>query len=219
MKHFAPGIRAVITVAAMALAGVALLTGCGSSASTVSGGSGPTSVATGGTGASAGTPSGTVAAPASPTSNSATDPASTASACPTRYLKATVGPVQGAAGSVYFPLDFTNISNAPCTLYGYPGVSLAGGTPVTQIGPGADRSPVTAKKLITLAPGAVASALLRIADAGNYPATICGPKPATYLQIFPPNQTTPIYVAFKTTACSKAVHQLTIRVIQAGSGG
>jgi hypothetical protein len=216
MKHLATGTRTVISVAAMALAGVALLTGCGSSASTVNGGSGPTAAAAEGT---AGTASGTAAAPSAPSSAPATDQASTASACPTRYLKATVGLTQGAAGSVYITLDFTNISNAPCTLYGYPGVSLAGGTPVTQIGPGADRSTTTAKKLVTLAPGAVANALLRIGEAGNYPAATCGPKAATYLQIFPPNQTTPIYLAFKTTACSKAVHQLTIGTVQAGSGG
>jgi Protein of unknown function (DUF4232) len=219
MKRLAPGARTVITGAAMALAGVALLTGCASSGGSASGGSGPTAAA----GGSANPASGTAAAPASPTSTPATDPttnaASAASACPTRYLKATVGSTQGAAGSVYITLDFTNISNAPCTLYGYPGVSLAGGTPVTQIGPGADRSSVTAKKLVTLAPGAVANALLRIGEAGNYPSATCGPKPATYLQIFPPNQTTPIYLAFKTTACSKPVHQLTIRAVQAGSGG
>jgi hypothetical protein len=217
MKHFGPGTRMVITVAAMALAGVALLTGCASSASSVSGGSDPTVTASG----TVDSPSDTAAAPlpTSVTSVSAADPASAAAACPTRYLKATAGPAQGAAGSVYIALDFTNISSAPCTLYGYPGVSLAGGTPVTQIGPGADRSSGTAKKLITLAPGAVANALLRIGEAGNYPSATCGPKPATYLKIFPPNQTTPIYLAFKTTACANSVHQLTIRTVQAGSGG
>ena len=216
MKRPIPGTRTVFTVASMGLAGVALLTGCASSASSATSGSGPT-VTAGGTVSS---PSGTTAAtPSSATSVSATDPASVAPACPTRYLKATAGPAQGAAGSVYIALDFTNISSAPCTLYGYPGVSLAGGTPVTQIGPGADRSPVTAEKLITLAPGAVANALLRMGEAGNYPPAICGPKPATYMKVYPPNQTTPIYLVFKTTACSKPVHQLTIRTVQAGSGG
>jgi Protein of unknown function (DUF4232) len=218
LKRLTPGIRTLITAGAMTVAGIAVLTGCGSSGGSANGRSGPTAATAGRT---AGTASGTAAAPASPSSAPATDPASaaSASACPTRYLKATVGLTQGAAGSVYIALDFTNISNAPCTLYGYPGVSLAGGTPVTQIGPGADRSSTTTKKLVTLAPGAVANALLRIAEAGNYPAATCGPKPATYLQIFPPNQTTPIYLAFKTTACSKAVHQLSVGTVQAGSGG
>ena len=45
-----------------------------------------------------------------------------------------MGVAQGAAGSVYQVIDFTNISNTTCTLYGYPGVSLAAGTPVTQVG-------------------------------------------------------------------------------------
>lgn len=29
-----------------------------------------------------------------------------------------------AAGSLYYPVNFTNTSDAPCTLYGYPGMSF-----------------------------------------------------------------------------------------------
>ncbi len=43
---------------------------------------------------------------------------------------------QGAAGSVYQVIDFTNISNVTCTLYGYPGVSLGGGDAGHPGGPG-----------------------------------------------------------------------------------
>ena len=68
-------------------------------------------------------------------------------------------------------------------------------------------------------PGAVANALLQVVAAGNYPPATCGLPNATYLQIYPPNQTTPIYLAFKTQACtSKTVHILTISVAMPGSG-
>jgi Protein of unknown function (DUF4232) len=139
--------------------------------------------------------------------------------CPTRSLALKPGLAQGAAGSTYQVIDFTNISNVSCTLYGYPGVSLAGGHPVTQVGLAAAEDPTTPRKLVTLAPGGVANALLRIVDALNYPASKCGPVKTQWIQVYPPNQTTPVYVAYNTTACSKPVRILTVSVVQPGSGG
>jgi Protein of unknown function (DUF4232) len=142
-----------------------------------------------------------------------------AAACPTRSLRLKPGLAQGAAGSTYQVIDFTNISNVSCTLYGYPGVSLAGGHPVTQVGLAAAEDPTTPRKLVTLAPGQVANALLRIVDALNYPTSKCGPVKTQWIQVYPPNQTTPVQVAYNTTACSKPVRILTVSVVQPGSGG
>jgi hypothetical protein len=115
-------------------------------------------------------------------------------------------------------IDFTNIGTVTCTLYGYPGVSLAGGTPVKQIGLAATESKVTPRTLVTLAPGATANALLQIVDAGNFPPAKCGMVTAHYLQIFPPNQTTPIYLSFTSAACSKPVQTLNVSVVMTGAG-
>lgn len=145
--------------------------------------------------------------------------AGAAPACPTRSLGLKLGSGQGAAGSTFQVIDFTNISNATCTLYGYPGVSLAGGKPVTQIGLAAAESHATARKLVTLSPGAVASAVLQIAHAVNFPAARCGLVTADYLQIYPPNQTTPGYLRYRSQTCAKKVQILTISVVQPGSGG
>ena len=139
-------------------------------------------------------------------------------ACPTRSLQAKAGVSQGTAGSVYQVIDFTNIGNVPCSLYGYPGVALAGGTPVTQVGLAAARNSSTPRTLITLAPGAVANALLQITDAGNYPPSKCQLVTTTYLQIIPPDQTTPIYLGYKSQGCAKAVQLLSIGAIAAGAG-
>jgi Protein of unknown function (DUF4232) len=175
------------------------------------------------------TPTRTVTITSSPqapatASSPATAPATPASPggpapCPTRSLGLKLGLSQGAAGSVYQVLDFSNISNVSCTLYGYPGVSLAGGNPIAQVGPAASEMPTPPRKLVTLAPGQVANALLRIVDALNYPASKCGPVATKFLQIYPPNQTTPVYLSYKTTACSKAVRILSVSVVQRGSGG
>jgi hypothetical protein len=99
-------------------------------------------------------------------------------------------------------------------------VSLAGGSPVTQIGAAASRSAATGASVVTLAPGETANALLRITQAQNYPSAACSPASTTYLQIFPPNQFTPIYLTYKATGCAKtAVKLLTIGVVTPGTGG
>ena len=121
---------------------------------------------------------------------------------------------------MYQVIDFTNISGTTCTLFGYPGVSLAAGSPVTQVGAAASRSTATAAKVVTLAAGATANALLRITQALNYPASRCHPVGTTFLQIYPPNQTTPVYLGYKSTGCSStAVNILSVSVVQAGTGG
>ena len=197
-------------IAAAALASVAVLAAaCGGSTP----GASPTKTVT------------VTATPQAPASSSPATATGTPAApggpapCPARSLGLKPGLSQGAAGSVYQVLDFTNISNVTCTLYGYPGVSLAGGHPVTQVGPAAAEDPTTPRKLVTLAPGQVANALLRIVDALNYPASKCGPVKTQWIQIYPPNQTTPTFVAYNATACSKPVRILTVSTVKPGSGG
>ena len=205
------GTAGLITLAALA-------TGCSSSSSSASSLTlAPSSAASSSPSAAATASVPSAAASATPSSSAA---AAGAPACATRYLKAPVGLAQGAAGSVYQIIDFTNISGAACTLFGYPGMALAGGTPVTQIGAAAARSTGSSAKLVTLAAGKTANALLQITQAENYSASRCAPKASTYLQIYPPNQTTPIYLAYKSTGCSaSAVNLLTVGVVQPGNGG
>lgn len=208
------------------LGGVALLTaalaaGCGSSSSSSSGPApaAPASSASASSPTAAAPGSTATAASAGGSSGSSSGGSSAAPACATRDLKASAGSAEGAAGSVYQTIDFTNISGKACTLYGYPGVALAAGSPVTQVGAAATRSNTAAPKLVTLAAGQRANALLRITQALNYPTAKCGPATTTYLQIYPPNQTTPIYLAYKSTGCKEmSVKLLTIGVVQPGSG-
>jgi len=212
--------------AGMAAAGLAMVVaavaGCSAPSSSSS------SPAAGSTAVTASVPASNSAAPA--TSFASAGSASSAAVnqntgggppgCASRDLKATVGIAQGAAGSVYQVIDFTNIGTSSCSLYGYPGVALAGGSPVTQIGAPAARSTASAPKLVSLAAGATANTLLQITDAQNYPTSRCGPTASTYLQIYPPNQTTPIYLAYKSMGCSSTkVKLLTVSVMLAGNGG
>src|SRR5215510_8381854 len=78
--------------------------------------------------ATAASPTSAEASPALSSPASPGNPGAAGTGCATRNLKVTVGTAQGAAGSIYQVIDFTNTSGAACTLFGYPGVALAGGT-------------------------------------------------------------------------------------------
>jgi hypothetical protein len=141
------------------------------------------------------------------------------SACPNGSLKVTQGLGQGYAGGVYEVIDFTNTSSSECSLYGYPGVSLVSGPPYVQIGLAAKRSTNTPVTEVTLAPGAVANALLQIVDALNFPTATCSPAAATDLQVYPPGQTVAVYLPNQSEACAEPVQTTFIGPVQAGSGG
>jgi hypothetical protein len=218
----------------------ALIAGCTSSPSSSSSSPAAASAAAssssgaGGSSAAA-TPSSAAATSGAPSSGASSSPGSSGAggaggnpgsagsgtpSCATRDLQVTAGLAQGAAGSIYQVIKFKNISGAPCTLFGYPGVALAGGSPVTQVGAAASRSTASSARLVTLAAGATGNALLRITQALNYPSGKCHPVATTYLQIYPPNQTTPVYLGYKSTGCSSSgVNLLSISVMQAGTGG
>jgi hypothetical protein len=192
-----------------------LATACTSAASsTPAAGSGSS-----GSPSAPGTPTTASGSPAAP----ATSPAASARAagvpsCATSDLTVTLGGSQGAAGSIYQTIDFTNSGSSECTLYGYPGVSLQGGTPAAQIGAAAARSTTTPASLVTLAPGAVANAVVQVTVAGNYPTATCDPAPASSLLVYPPNQTVSVSVGYTTTGCSStSVILLHVSAVQPGA--
>jgi hypothetical protein len=140
-------------------------------------------------------------------------------ACPNGSLKVSQGLAQGYAGGTYEVIDFTNTSGSECTLYGYPGVSLVSGPPYIQLGLAAKRQPTSPVKVITLAPGDVANAVLQIVDALNYPTSTCSPAAATDLQVYPPGQTVAVYLPNQSEACAEPVQTTFIGPVLAGSGG
>src|SRR6266702_4630720 len=199
--------RCWVSLAAGALIGTGALAGCASSGSSGQpGASGSTSAAS----------------PSAPVSSGGNTPAvaspSAAAACATSALQVKLGASDGYTGGVYLTIDFTNTSGSPCTLLGYPGVSLVSGPPYAQIGLAAKRSTSTPVKLVTLAPGATASALLQVVDALNYPPPSCEPTKATALKIYPPNQFTPVYVPDTSNGCAKSVQIMYIGAVRPGSG-
>ncbi len=119
----------------------------------------------------------------------------------------------GALGSIYYNLDFTNLSGHTCTLVGYPGVSavdLAG----HKLGSAASRDNSHAPVVVRLAIGASARAVLRIVEAGNFPSSACRQVAAAGLRVYPPNQTASKVVPFPFSACSRSGPvYLSVRVV------
>lgn len=164
-------------------------------------------------------------APATAPASGGTTPTSPAGApsCATSVLHSTVGLGNGAAGSTYLPITFTNTSGSSCTLYGYPGVSFvsapSGGA---QIGAAATRNPQTPSQVVTIAPGATAHANLQLVAAQNFPPSKCKITTANWLRVYPPGQTAPLYLKFKAQVCGGGPHAtgvLSIQAVQPGSSG
>jgi hypothetical protein len=116
-----------------------------------------------------------------------------------------LGAAGGAAGSVYYPLEFTNISGATCSMYGYPGVSFVSAPGGAELGGAAVRNPAVGPALVMLAPGAEARATVQVAVAQNYPPSRCKPVAAHWLRVYPPGQYVPLYTDLTAMTCTGTI--------------
>jgi hypothetical protein len=159
-------------------------------------------------------------------------------ACPTSGLEAWLGLGLGAAtaanaarpGSAdppgaypghetYYTLEFTNVSNRTCSLFGYPEVSAYRDSPAAggPIGGTAIRDTSVRPKPVMLEPGATAHAVLRVA--GDTKPARCTEVTAEELRITLPRQARPSFVAAHIPVCSQRGHAtLTVQAIQARPG-
>jgi Protein of unknown function (DUF4232) len=137
----------------------------------------------------------------------------------TLHLAVDDSQVQGAAGSAYYPLNFTNTSGSACEMYGYPGVSFAAAPTGAgrQIGMAAQRDAAFAKTPVRLGPGQTAHAWLKVTVAANYPVATCQPVTAHWLRIYPPGETVAGYVGHTFSACSSTSTAL-LSVLPVGAG-
>jgi hypothetical protein len=217
MTPSAHAARQAIAAAAL-VCSAALVAACGSDQSTSSGQVASES--------SKGQAAPLVSPTVSASSGASAMPSSTGagSTCATTDLKVTLVTSSGgaAAGSTFYPLNFTNVSTSSCVLDGYPGASFvtpSGG----PIGDPADRNTGVIPVPVTLAPGATAHATLQVVDAQNYSAATCDPVTAHWLRIYPPSQTTAVEVSFTTLVCAAHIssslgNALTVDAIKAGQG-
>ena len=108
----------------------------------------------------------------------------------------------GAAGSTYYRLELTNLSRSACTLFGYPRVSAVD-LAAHRLGSAATRDAAHAARKVRLAPGASATAVLRIVDAANFPRRVCRPTTAAGVRVSLPHASGSKLVPFPFRACSR----------------
>jgi len=196
-------------LAAGVLTCAAALAGCASSGSSQPGTSGSTPAAS---------PSAPAPASSSDTPAGAAPSSSAAgTACATSALQIKLGASDGYAGGVYQTIDFTNTSGSTCTMFGYPGVSLVTGPPYKQLGVPAKRTTTPPAKVVVLAPGATANAVVQIVDALNFPSPSCEPAKAAALKVYPPNQFTAVYLPDTSYGCGNPVQTMYVAPVRPGS--
>lgn len=138
--------------------------------------------------------------------------------CAPSGLRVSVGAGARVTSAVTrYPLEFTNVSGAPCTLAGYPEVAAYRGDGV-QVGAAASHDRAAARRIV-LAPGQTAHTTLDAA----VPAARCGPVRAAGLRVVAPGQTAPRYLRRPLTACTARApggqDYLRVRALEAGPAG
>jgi hypothetical protein len=124
--------------------------------------------------------------------------------CDASVLRISIG--AGPRGTRSYPLDFTNVSGASCTLSGYPAVAAYRGDHMRvgneagqdTAGPAAS----LAARRVLLVPGATAHAALTV-DTGLQPGA-CRPVLAAGLRVLAPGGSVPRYIRHALPACSAA---------------
>ena len=102
------------------------------------------------------------------------------SACTTTSLKLTVGQSDGTAGTIFYPLIFTNDGTSACSVLGTPDVQPVTGSLANVahilVGPQATQRDTGSQGYgdsIRLAPGATSSAAFGVVETGNFTPSQC----------------------------------------------
>jgi hypothetical protein len=127
-----------------------------------------------------------------------------------------IGPGEHAAGSTYYPLEFTNVSGHKVTIRGFPGVSAVNSS--GQLGSPAAWAHIAAPVTVTLANGATAHTTLQIVNAHNFGGFKVAT--ATALKVYPPNQKTATYIDLTFPALVKkgTIYMMVTGPVMPGTG-
>jgi hypothetical protein len=184
-----------VGIVAAAVGAAGLLAACGSKPSSGTGAQSTATVTVTETApATTGQPGTTPTAPAT-----STTPAGPAG-CLASGLKASLGPSNGTAGTIYYVVVFTNTSASACSLYGYPGVSFVTGQGGSTVGKPAVRdTTLLPTTTVNLGPGGQAYALVGVVDTGALPQAACKPGKAEWLRIYAPGDLGALFVKFSSS--------------------
>ena len=182
-------------VIALALFSVAALAGCA-----------PSPTPSGSTSASASASSSTTP---SPTSTSKVDPNAPTGQCADKNLAVTITGADGAAGSTYSNVVFTNTGSTACNLQGAPGVSVVGKGNGTQLGVPASHEGSGTPAIVSVPAGGSVSAQLQSTNIGTDGGPLgsqCQATTGDGYRVYPPHSYHAFFVAQAgVAACASTV--------------
>ncbi|WP_111720655.1 DUF4232 domain-containing protein [Homoserinimonas sp. OAct 916] len=147
-------------------------------------------------------------------------PNAPAGQCLNENLALSLGQPDGAAGSEYVDIIFTNTGSEPCALRGAPGVSVVGGGNGSQIGAAAEQTEPANPPTIQLAPSGTAKATLKsvnIGTDGGPLADQCTVTTGDGYRVYPPHSFDSVFVASPgVPACSNTVVWMSVTAVAAG---
>ncbi|WP_242089855.1 DUF4232 domain-containing protein [Curtobacterium sp. DN_7.5] len=157
---------------------------------------GPSASGSAGSGSSSsGSGSGSSGSSSSGSGSSGSSSAAGSARCATSALAVGEEPGSGgAAGSTVFHITLENTGSTTCTLQGWPGVSFVGGGTGKQIGAAATLDRSAPHPTVTLKPGQVAVAPLKVGQAGNYSTADCSPVTPDGFRVYPPGSKTSLFL-------------------------
>lgn len=144
--------------------------------------------------------------------------AMTIRSCVPMQIKVTLGTSQGTAGTIYYPIVFTN-TGAACAIWGVPAIQPVVGTGHRSVGPFAhslSMGMMPARQI--LATHRSVSVAFGVVDTGNYSPSICGAKPADGVNVLLGSFITKTYVHLPIKVCTKRTSTTTKLLVPGVNG-
>lgn len=120
--------------------------------------------------------------------------------CKTTNLSLTAGQQEGAAGTIYQHMIFTNTGHYKCHMSGFPTAFLYGSNGYA-LGNSAAARVQPAPVDITLAPNESANTVLGYPQAGNFDPGVCSNDKSVSVKIYPPSSITPLEASVAVAWC------------------
>lgn len=138
-------------------------------------------------------------------------------ACVTSQIHVSAGQAEGAAGTTFVPLVFTN-TGATCALEGVPAIHAVTASR-HAVGPTArSLSGGKAAVLRVLATGRAASVALGVVDTGNYPVADCHAKEAAGVEVRLGRYVAETFIPMRISVCTSRA-SLTTQLVVPGDTG
>lgn len=121
--------------------------------------------------------------------------------CANSDVRASYQARDAGAGHRYGAVRLTNVTDAPCSVRGYGGLSYVGGGDGTQVGASATRDAGRVRTVV-LDPGESVVSRVDEVVATAYPRRVCRPVRVDGFRVYVPDSRVSQYVVHRTTGCA-----------------